>query len=86
MRNVHTDATSERIIASIDFFLFIAKSRLFTCQKKKTEILLLLKQPLKHSYPLQLIYTAMSSPLVRETTKNPDLASQCLRTTYINLF
>ncbi|XP_028238658.1 uncharacterized protein LOC114417815 [Glycine soja] len=31
MRNVHTAATRESIMVSIDFFLFIAESMLFTC-------------------------------------------------------
>ncbi|KAL5160466.1 hypothetical protein HKD37_07G017960 [Glycine soja] len=32
MRNVHTAETRESIMVSIDFFLFIAESMLFTCK------------------------------------------------------
>lgn len=32
MRNVHTAATRESLMVSIDFFLFIAESMLFTCK------------------------------------------------------
>lgn len=35
MRNVHTDATSESIRVSIDFFRFIADSMLFTCNESE---------------------------------------------------
>ena len=38
MTNVHTDATSESIIVSIDFFLFIAERMVLTCTIMSTSM------------------------------------------------